>query len=537
MKSSGLVAAAALLALAAPAARAQTITPLAQFSGPVGVAVDSSGNVFVADYTGGAVKEIVAPAYTTVKTLSGSPTAPVGVALDQAGNLYVASQNQTSIVEFLAAGGYASSQTLGSGFNSPTGVAVDSAGNVYVADQGNSQVKKIPAGNGAITVLGSGFNKPVGVAVDSAGNVFVADTGNNAVKKIQTGGTVTVLGSGFNGPTGVALDASGNLYVADAVNNGVKELLAAGGYTTILPVGLGYINAGNAPGFNNPQGVAVDSHGNVFIGDTGNAVVQEALAATPVVASVLPGSRSVQAGSPATIFATMINSGSTALSNCGVTLPITTPSALGSFSYQTTNPSTNALTGTPNTTASLAANGGTQTFLLSFGGNQAFSAPGMALAFICVNGNTVREASVVPGVDTVDLSVSSTPVADIIALAATPTNNGVLQIPVNGAGAFAVATSDVGAAAQLTASVDTGGASLPLSVELCQSVPSTGQCQGAPAGSVAVNFTAGSAPTFSVFAAANGAIPFNPAANRIFVRFKDSSGGLHGSTSVAIQTK
>ena len=538
MKLSGLfatVAPAALLALASSFAQAQTITPLAGFSNPVGVVVDTSGNVFVADFGGGAVREIVAPAYTSVKTIA-SLTSPVGLTLDSSGNLYVAAQSQTSITEYLASGGYSSTQSLGSGFNGPTGVAVDKAGNVYVADQGNNQVKKIPAGNGASVVLGSGFKLPGGVAVDSAGNVFVADTGNSAIKEIQTNGTVTTLGSGFNGPTGVALDASGNLYVADAGNNGIKELPAAGGYTTILPIGIGFNNPQGAPGFNNPQGVAVDSHGNVFIGDSGNAVVEEAAVSTPVVASVLPGSRSVQLGSPATIFATMINSGTTALSNCGVVLPVTAPAGLG-YSFQTTNPSTNALTGSPNTPVALAANGGLQTFLISFTGSQAFSAPGMAIAFLCAGSTAVQEATIVPGVDTVDLSMSSTPVADVIALSATPTSNGILQIPVNGAGAFAVATSDVGAAGQLTASVDTGGASLPLSVELCQSNPSTGQCQGSAASSVSVNFASGSAPTFSVFASANGTIPFSPAANRIFVRFKDSSGGLHGSTSVAVQTK
>ena len=538
MKLSGLFSAAApvaLLALSCPCAEAQTITPLAGFSNPVGVVVDSSGNVFVADFGGGAVKEIVAPAYTSVKTIA-ALTSPVGLALDSSSNLYVAAQSQTSITEYLASGGYTSTQSLGSGFNGPTGIAVDAKGNVYVADQGNNQVKKIPAGNGAPAVLGSGFNLPGGVAVDSAGNVFVADTGNSAIKEIQTNGTVTTLGSGFNGPTGVALDASGNLYVADAGNNGIKELLAAGGYTTILPIGIGFNNPQGAPGFNNPQGVAVDSHGNVFIGDSGNAVVEEAAVSTPLVASVLPGSRSVQLGNPATVLATMINSGSATLSNCGITLPVTAPAGI-SLSFQTTSPNTNALTGSPNTTVAIPGNNGLQTFLITFGSTQAFSVPQMPIAFLCAGSTAVQEASIVPGVDTVDLTMSTAPTADVIALAATPSQNGVLQVPVGGANAFAVATSNVGAGAALTASVDTGAASLPLLVELCQSNPANGQCLSPAAASVSLTDAAGATPTFSIFASAGGAIPFSPATNRIFVRFKDSSGGLHGSTSVAVQTK
>jgi streptogramin lyase len=538
MKLSGLFTAAApamLLSFATPCAQGQTITPLASFSNPVGVVADSSGDIFVADFGSGVVKEIVAPGYTTLKTIA-TLTRPVGVALDAAGNLYVAVQSQTSITEFLAASGYSSSQSLGSGFNGPTGVAVDSGGNVYVADQANNQVKKIPAGNGAPLVLGSGFSLPGGVAVDQTGNVYVADTGNNAIKKILTNGTVQPLGSGFSGPTGVALDASGNLYVADAGNNGIKELLAAGGYTTILPVGIGFNNAQGAPGFKNPQGVAVDSHGNVFIGDSGNGVVEEATVSTPLVASVLPGSRSVQLGSPATVLATMINSGSAALSNCGITLPVTAPAGI-SLSFQTTNPSTNALTGSPNATVAIPGNNGLQTFLITLGSSQAFSVPQMPIAFLCVGSTAVQEASIVPGVDTVDLTMSTTPIADVIALAATPSLNGVLQVPVGGANAFAVATSNVGAGATLTASVDTGTASLPLTVELCQSNPSNGQCLSSPAASVSLTDAAGATPTFSVFASAASAIPFSPATNRIFVRFKDSSGGLHGSTSVAVQTK
>src|SRR6202000_630546 len=127
---------------------------------------------------------------------------------------------------------------------------------------------------------------------------------------------------------------------------------------------------------------------------------------------------------------------------------------------QTTNPATNALTGTPNTPATIAGKNGTQTFLLTFQGTTGFVAGDMAIDFDCLG---VGPALVTAGVDTVDLTVSSTPIADVIALAATATNNGIAVIPGStGTGAFAVASDNVGATAQIIASVDTGTATLPL---------------------------------------------------------------------------
>jgi hypothetical protein len=242
------------------------------FSLPAGVAVDSSGNVYVADTNDNAVKEILAAGgYTTINTLASSFNKPNGVAVDSSGNVYVADTNDNAVKEILAAGGYTTVNTLGSGFNLPAGVAVDRSGNVYVADAGNNAVKEILAAGGytRVNTLGSGFSKPNGVAVDGSGNVYVADAGNNAVKEILAAGgytTINTLGSGFNDPSGVAVDGSGNVYVADAGDNAVKEILAAGGYTTVNTLGSG---------FNLPAGVAVDGHGNLFVADADNNRVEE----------------------------------------------------------------------------------------------------------------------------------------------------------------------------------------------------------------------------------------------------------------------
>ncbi|MEI9987094.1 MAG: hypothetical protein WDN69_30450 [Aliidongia sp.] len=513
------------------AAQAQTILSLGSgFKSPEGVAVDGSGNIFVADTFNSAVKEVLASGgYRDVANLGTGFNGPPGVAVDAVGNVFVADAGNNSIEEIVAAGGYVTINTIGAGFNGPFGVAVDASDNVYVADTGNSAVKQILAAGGYVTVktIGSGFSYPTGVAVDAGGNVYVADNANNAVKEILASSgyvTVNTLGSGFSLPYGVAVDGSGNVYVADSGNNAVKEILASSGYAAVNTLGSGFAF---------PYGVAVDGNGDVIIADTGHNAVKDIAAPSPLVASVLPGSRSVQLGAPATIFATMINGGTATLGGCVVALSGSAPAGL-TLNYQTTDPTTNALTGTVNTPVTLAGGGGLQSFLLSFQGAAPFAAPAMPIVFGCAGAPL---AASIPGVDTVDLAMSSTPVADIIALAATPTNNGVIETPAGGAGAFAVASTNIGATDAITVSVDTGNAVLPLVAALCQTDPGNGQCLAAPSTSVALNYAGGAAPTFSVFVQSTAAIAFAPGASRIFVRFEDAGGGLHGSTSVAVEAE
>jgi hypothetical protein len=142
------------------------------------------------------------------------------------------------------------------------------------------------------------------------------------------------------------------------------------------------------------------------------------------------------------------------------------------------------------------------------------------------------------GLNTLSLSASATPVPDIVALAATAQNDGILHITgTPGSNAFAVATVNVGASAQITATANTGSAALPLSLSLCQTNPSTGGCLATPAASVSTTIAANTTPTFGIFATASGGVPFLPATNRIFVQFSDANGIVRGSTSVAVQTQ
>ncbi len=271
------------------------------FSFPTSVAVDGSGNVFVADNGNVAVKEIVAvggkvSSSSTVNTVGSGLIGPIGVAADGSGDVFVADFAGNAVDEIVAVSGQVSSSstviTVGSGFNGPAGVAVDASGDVFVADNGNNTVKEIVAVNGQVSasstviMVGSGFNGPAGVAVDASGDVFVADEGNSAVKEIvavngqvSSSSTVNTVGSGFNQPIGVAVDASGDVFVADNGNNAVKEIVAVNGQvssgSTVITVGTG---------FSAPYGVAVDASGNVFVADRpGNAVKEIPLATPPTI--------------------------------------------------------------------------------------------------------------------------------------------------------------------------------------------------------------------------------------------------------------
>jgi len=287
-------------------ATAQTAAYLGQplgggFSDPFGVAVDGSGNVYVADQGNSAVKEMPAGCASSscVITLGGGFSAPQGVAVDGSGNVYVADQGHNAVKEMAntcTATLYSSSgctvTTLGGGFSHPNGVAVDGSGNVYVADNGNSAVKKMAntctatlysSSGCTVTTLGGGFSYPGGLAVDSSGNVYVGDFSNNAVKKMantctatlysSSGCTVTTLGGGFSDPTGVAVDGSGNVYVADQGNSAVKKM--ANTCTATLYSSSGCTVTMLGGGFRYPSGVAVDGSGNVYVADQVNNAVKE----------------------------------------------------------------------------------------------------------------------------------------------------------------------------------------------------------------------------------------------------------------------
>ena len=250
-----------------------------------------------------------------------------------------------------------------------------------------------------------------------------------------------------------------------------------------------------------------------------------------LVAAVLPSSRSVLVGTPATAFGTIINAGSGMATACSLA-PGTSVAA--TFAFQTTDPTTNQVTGTLNAPVDIPA-GATQSFVFAFTPTAPIAPTDVPVVFDCANAAPAMSLS---GINTLLLSASATPVPDIVALAATLNNDGVVNVPgVTGTGVFAVATVNVGTGGTVTASADMGAASPPVTIALCQTNPTTGQCISAIGPSVTTQIDANATPTFGIFVTGTGNVPFAPAVNRVFVRFRDNGGAARGSTSVAVRTQ
>jgi hypothetical protein len=174
-----------------------------------------------------------------------------------------------------------------------------------------------------------------------------------------------------------------------------------------------------------------------------------------------------------------------------------------------------------------------QTYLIALTPTTAFAPTDVAFTFAAEN--TLAPAAPLTGINTLLLASSFSATPDIVALAAA--SGGIVDIPgATGTGVFAVATVNVGATGTITASADTGNAALPVVINLCETNPATGQCVSAIGPTVITQIDANETPTFGIFVQGNGNVPFDPATNRIFVRF--SSGGVtRGSTSVAVRTQ
>lgn len=273
----------------------------AWFNSPNGVAADSGGAVYVADTYNHTIRKLTAGG--VVSTLAGRAGIP-------------ASEDGTGSA---------------ARFNLPNSVAVDSGGNVYVADTYNATIRKItpggvvstlagyPGSSGGLDGTGSAarFNAPIGVAVDSGGNVYVADTSNHTIRKITPAAVVSTLagragswgsadGVGkearFNGPQGVAVDGEGNVYVADSANDTVRKITPAGAVSTLAGQAVGWWGSadgtGSAAQFYQPNGVAVDSVGKLYIADTSNHTIRLGLLdrATPPEIAVDPADQQAVRG-------------------------------------------------------------------------------------------------------------------------------------------------------------------------------------------------------------------------------------------------
>jgi sugar lactone lactonase YvrE len=299
---------------------------------PGDVAVDASGNLYIADYqnqrirkvnTGGIISTVAGIGFPGFSGDGGAATVaalsyPNNVAVCASGDLYIADTenrrvrkvNTSGIISTVAGngspgfsgdGGLATS----AGLNYPGDVAVDASGNLYIADIGNQRIRKVSPGGIISTVAGNGsrgfsgdggvatsasLNNPIGIAVDASGNIYIVDNGNYRIRKVSTSGIIsTVAGTGSGGfsgdggpataatlynPYGVAVDGSGNLYIADYQNQRIRKVNTSGIISTVAGNGSfgfsGDGGAATAASLNAPYGVAVDASGNLYIADYGN---------------------------------------------------------------------------------------------------------------------------------------------------------------------------------------------------------------------------------------------------------------------------
>jgi DNA-binding beta-propeller fold protein YncE len=269
-------------------------TGAGQFISPWAVAVTSTGNVWVAEGAFGnkssRLQEFSGEG-VFIKQVgkegvgNGEFSVPKGLAIDSLGNLWVADTLNNRVQELNSEGEFVSKfgtfGSLAGQLSSPAGIFVDSGGHVWVGDTGNNRVQEFASGGAFITQFGSAgsgngqFSGLQGLAVSSGGNVWVADTGNSRIQELSSGGAfIAQAGSPSSGgqivsPGGVAV-SSGNIWATDVSLNRVVELNEKGEFLQQFG------SAGSAAGqFNSPRGIAVDSKGNVWVVDAGNHRVQE----------------------------------------------------------------------------------------------------------------------------------------------------------------------------------------------------------------------------------------------------------------------
>ena len=384
---------------AASAATTLSVTT-GYFAFPTTVGADSASNLYIGDATAHTVQKITTinqvslVAGSTGKSGSTNGTGATAsfneigaLAAAADGTLSVAdTKNElirrianTGVVTTIAGTAGARGTTDATGvdarFAAPAGIARDASGTLFVADSLSHTLRKISSSGAVTTLAGSAgvagsadgtgasarFNYPSGVAADTAGNIYVADSGNNTVRKVTSTGVVTTLagtagtrgsldGTGsaarFNNPTGLALGSSGELYLADTDNSTIRKITPAGVVTTLagLPTIAGLMDgSGSYAWFDQPEGLTVNLDGNIYVADTGNAMIRKVTTAGVVTTLALTGT-------PPAIITQPVNV--TVTAGTAAAFSVTT-SGYGTITYQWRKDG-NAITGATSASLSIA---------------------------------------------------------------------------------------------------------------------------------------------------------------------------------------
>jgi YVTN family beta-propeller protein len=569
---------------------------------PYGVAVSPDGStVYVTNHYDGTVSVIATATNTVVNTITVgtvNSTFPEGVAVSpDSKTVYVANNGSGTVSVINPATNAVASISVGGSGAQPGGLAVTPDGTTVIVPTAIGVVAISTANNMASLVTAAVATNAFGlfigpptltVAVNGNGlvtsNPSVIDCGEGNTQcsdGVPLGVSVTLTataaaGSSFTSWSGGGCSGTGPCVVSPKADTTVTATFTAvptsfmltvnpqgngGGTVTSSPSGISCGSNGNACSASFPVGTqvtlaAVADSDSTFAGWGGGCsgivncgpfplnanetvpatFVQKTADANVVLATaILPLSRSVTVNTPATAFATIINGGSDDATTCSIVTATSIPAVFG---FQTTDPTTNNVTGAANTPVTIPA-GKLQTFVIALTPVAPFPPTDVAFDFTCAN--SANPAPTLVGIDTLNLSASATPVPDIVALEASQDPGYADLSPATGLGVFAVATINLGSADNITVAANTGGATLPVILAVCQTDPTTGRCtsnNGQATPSVTTSIGQFTTPTFGIFIAiANGnTIPDLPAVNRAFVTFTDSQGVLRGETSVAIRS-
>jgi len=498
-------------------------------SEPLVIILGPDGNLWFTLESGSGVGRITPSGTITYFNTPTTSSGPEGLTVGSDGNMWFTEANANKIGTINLGTGTVSEFAIPTSNSSPARIAAGPDGNLWFTEAAGNKIGVISTSGTVLHEfpIPTSSSQPVGIQSAFDGTLVFVEKAGSKIANITTSGAITEFPTptANAGPAGLAYGPDGHFWFSENTAGQIGRIGQSGNNITEYP-----IPTQNAA----PGGLRTGPDGALwFTEESGNKIarLQPTNSTIQLFAAVLPSSRSVQNSATATAFATIINASPTAATGCQISAVDFVPVTSG---YQTTNPTTNALSGTVNTPANIAANS-SQTFVLFATTNASFPPTDFKLAFFCANANA---APIQPGLDTLLFSSSVNPVPDIIALVATASNDGTLHMgSATGNNSFAVATDNIGAGSAITATANTGTATLPLALALCQTNPQTGQCLATPAASATTTINSGDTPTFAIFATASGTIATLPQTNRIIVNFTDSSGVIHGSTSVAVQTQ